>query len=60
MNDPFHETLWHGGRPGSTFGELPLRMWVLNELLIGNFCNCRNQIKNSRLKVSILIKEMPA
>jgi hypothetical protein len=40
-NDLFHETLWHGARPSSTKGNLPyhmpMRMTVLNEMLIATF-----------------------
>lgn len=40
-NDLFHETLWHGGRPGSSHGSLPyhlpMRMRMLNEAIIAAF-----------------------
>lgn len=40
-NDLFHETLWHGGRPGHTIGNLGycpgMKLWMLNEQLIGSF-----------------------
>jgi hypothetical protein len=42
-NDLFHETLWHDGKPGSSSGvrrvqyDFAMRMWQLNETLIGKF-----------------------
>ena len=44
-NDLLHEALWHGARPGSTFGELgysiPVRMRYLNRELISAFLEIR-------------------